>query len=83
MRKLVLSSTAILFALVSIAQAKSIHIYEGAFDGQKVIYTTDEYGETKSATAYEVREGTYIIYDGSPNATIVNDFSDYSNRDSE
>jgi hypothetical protein len=82
MKKVILTLP-IFFALTTIAQARSIHIYDGAFEGQKVIFTTDDYGETRGARAYEVYDGGYLIFDGSANATRVNDFSDYNRTDDD
>jgi len=82
MKKIIIT-LAIIFALAPIAQAETVNVFNGGSDNIKVIMTTSDEGETRSYISNRVSDTTWIVTGDDGNATIVNDFSGGSDRDSE
>ena len=57
-----------------IALAETLNIFD-AGGGNKLIYRTDDSGETRSSFAAKVYDGGYLEFDDRGNSRLVNDFS--------
>ena len=62
------------------ASAETVTVLRGGSDDNKVIFTTTDEGESRSATAHRISDSSWLIIDQDGNSTMVNDFS---SRDSD
>jgi len=65
---------AVVLLVPGFALAESVNIYD-AGGGNKLIYRTDDNGETRSSNVYKVSDNTYIEFDDRGNSRLINDFS--------
>ena len=73
---------ALIIASVTMAQAETVMITNGAFENQRVIFRTSDEGETHISTAIKGAGNTWVVFDDNSNMTLVNDLSS-SGRDDE
>lgn len=73
MKKIIVSLAAVLL-FTGIALAESVNIFD-AGGGNKLIYRTDDNGETRSSFAAKVYDGGYLEFDDRGNTRLINDFS--------
>lgn len=80
MKRIIITTLALVFALAPMAQAEFITITNGGSDSEKVIFVTDDNGDTSISRMQKTGSHQYVIFGQDGSLDVVNDYSD---RDSD
>jgi len=76
-----IAALALIFAMAPMAQAEYVTVTNGGSDNEKVIFRTDDNGETSVSRAQRTGSRSWVIFGQDGSLSVVNDFS--RDKDSE
>lgn len=75
MKRTIIVTLALIFALAPMAQAEYVTVTDGGSDNEKVIFVTDDNGDTSISRMQKTGDHQYVVFGQDGSLSVVNDFS--------